>query len=151
MKPGRSYSERSFMNLPERWIELVKRVLCNSPQIYDEPGIEPEKRRLGLCWPHSALTMIGRARLDNVHFCCRQAIYGGVAGDFVECGVWRGGAAILMRACHEAYDQDHYDRPNDARRQVWCYDSFAGLPKPDLEPWPDDKPAGNQHAIPYPA
>jgi hypothetical protein len=46
-----------------------------------------------------------------------------VAGDFIETGVWRGGACIFMRAALRAY--------MDNTRQVWVADSFEGLPKPD--------------------
>jgi O-methyltransferase len=47
----------------------------------------------------------------------------GIPGDLLEAGVWRGGAAIFMRAAVAALgDQD---------RLVWVADSFEGLPKPD--------------------
>jgi hypothetical protein len=46
----------------------------------------------------------------------------GVAGDFVECGVWRGGASIFARACL------------NPSRKVWLYDSFDGLPYDEREP-----------------
>ena len=47
-----------------------------------------------------------------------------VPGDFIECGAWRGGAAILMRgilAAHGVTD-----------RIVWVADSFQGLPTPPI-------------------
>jgi hypothetical protein len=46
-----------------------------------------------------------------------------IPGDLVECGVWRGGAAILMRALLSAWGWED--------RTVWLADSFAGLPKPE--------------------
>ena len=46
----------------------------------------------------------------------------GVPGDFVECGVWRGGASFLMaELLREAGASD---------RRVWLFDSFEGLPPP---------------------
>lgn len=45
----------------------------------------------------------------------------GVAGDIVECGVFRGGSAsVIGRAM----------RGSPFRRELWLFDSFAGLPKP---------------------
>ena len=48
----------------------------------------------------------------------------------MECGVWRGGAAIMMRAVLAAHETTD--------RSVWLADSFAGLPTPDLEKYPID-------------
>lgn len=44
-----------------------------------------------------------------------------IPGDFLEAGIWRGGAVILMRALIEAYEM--------ADRRVFAADSFAGIPK----------------------
>ncbi|HEY9651911.1 MAG TPA: TylF/MycF/NovP-related O-methyltransferase, partial [Coleofasciculaceae cyanobacterium] len=44
----------------------------------------------------------------------------GVLGDFVECGVYRGGSAGLL--AYEA-SQSRY------KRNVWLYDAFQGMPK----------------------
>jgi hypothetical protein len=68
-------------------------------------------------------TMVGRQRLDNLDHCVAAAIEDGVEGDLIECGVWRGGATILMRGILAAYGIDD--------RTVWVADSFMGLPKPD--------------------
>lgn len=87
-------------------------------------------RAEGRDWPPTAETMIGRARLDNVRWACETALSDGVAGDFVETGVWRGGATILMRAVLAAH--------NIADRRVWCADSFEGLPVPDPDTYPAD-------------
>jgi macrocin-O-methyltransferase TylF-like protien len=51
-------------------------------------------------------------------------------GDFVETGVWRGGATMFMRAVLKAYGIKD--------RCVWVADSFEGLPAPDLTKYPAD-------------
>src|SRR5262249_7246717 len=58
-----------------------------------------------------------------------------VPGDFIETGIWRGGACIMLRAVLAAYDVTD--------RIVWCADSFEGLPPPDAEKYPAD--AGDRH------
>jgi hypothetical protein len=80
--------------------------------------------------PPYAATLIGRARLNNLHECVERAIRDGVPGDLIETGVWRGGATILMRAIVKARGED---------RLVWAADSFAGLPDVDLETYPLDR------------
>ena len=78
--------------------------------------------------------MIGVKRLDNLHSCIAQVLAEGVPGDFIETGVWRGGACIFMRAALQAY--------GDPTRRVFVADSFAGLPKPDGRYQQD---AGDRH------
>ncbi|MGZ4358409.1 MAG: TylF/MycF/NovP-related O-methyltransferase [Gaiellaceae bacterium] len=80
--------------------------------------VDREPQKIGF-----AYTMIGRRRLENVEFCLSSLLADAVPGDLVECGVWRGGAAIFMRAVLAAYGVSD--------RVVWLADSFAGLPKPE--------------------
>ena len=82
-----------------------------------------QARDLGLDWPADALTMIGMKRLTSLQNCVETVLEEDVPGDLVECGVWRGGASILMRAVLAAY--------GDEKRTVWLCDSFAGVPPPD--------------------
>ena len=91
--------------------------------IFREMQVDLERRAEGRDWPADAETMIGLRRLDNLHYCIRQVIQENVPGDFIETGVWRGGACIFMRAALKAY--------GDTERRVWVADSFEGLPKPD--------------------
>lgn len=95
------------------------------------PGAAAEIRDVGHDWPPAAETMIGTQRLDNVHRCIERVITGGVPGDFIETGVWRGGTTILMRAALEAF--------GDTERKVWVADSFAGLPPSDADRYPADR------------
>lgn len=91
----------------------------------------PHHRAEGRDWPLEAETMIGLRRLDNLQFCITDLIRRQVPGDFIETGVWRGGASIFMRAMLKVY--------GDATRTVWVADSFQGLPPPDAERYPADK------------
>ena len=92
---------------------------------------DKEKRDLGLDWPAAAETMIGMQRLTSLQHCVETVLAEDVPGDLVECGVWRGGACILMRAVLAAYA--------DPERCVWVADSFAGVPKPDAENYSADE------------
>jgi hypothetical protein len=76
----------------------------------------------GMDWPPEAETMIGRKRLDNLEMCLRSVVEEGVPGDFIECGVWRGGASIFARGVLDVY--------GEFNRKVWLADSFRGLPEP---------------------
>jgi len=93
-------------------------------------GFIPSLRAIGLEWPANAETMIGLSRLNNIEHCVINVLKNDVPGDVAETGVWRGGAAIFMRAVLKAY--------GDLKRKVWLADSFQGLPKPDVANYPAD-------------
>ena len=93
-------------------------------QIVRELPIDPAVREVGGDWPADAETMIGLERLDNLHELLRVVLDDGVPGDFLEAGVWRGGASIFARAVLAVY--------GEGDRCVWLADSFQGLPKPTL-------------------
>jgi len=69
-----------------------------------------------------AHTMIGTKRMDNIQQCIETVLEEDVAGDFIETGVWRGGATIFMRGVLAAYGIHD--------RIVWVADSFQGVPSP---------------------
>ena len=92
---------------------------------------DEQKRDRGLDWPTAAETMIGMQRLTSLQHCVETVLVEDIPGDLVECGVWRGGACILMRAVLAAYE--------DKARCVWLADSFAGVPTPDAKSYSADK------------
>lgn len=111
------------------YLGLLERTLCNV--IYGDgahvsngsPGYDPERRLLGRDLPSQAHSMIGLTRLRHLRWAVETVLAEGVAGHFIEAGVWRGGACILMAgvlAAHGARGRD-----------VFVADSFAGLPPPD--------------------
>jgi O-methyltransferase len=96
---------------------------------------DPARRAIGHDWPASAETMIGTARMRNLRMLAQRAIAENVPGDFIETGVWRGGACIYMRGILAAAGQ--------TSRRVFVADSFQGLPPPDETSYPAD--AGDEH------
>ena len=105
---------------------------------------DQRKRDLGLDWPAEAETMIGMQRLTSLQHCVETVLAENIPGDLIECGVWRGGACILMRAVLAAY--------GDETRRVWLADSFEGVPPPDTANYKEDKvpwySLGLHHAAP---
>jgi len=97
-------------------------------------GYRDDFREQGWDWPSKAPSMIGARRMQNVRSECERVLRQEVPGDFLEAGVWRGGACIMMRAVLKAY--------GITDRRVIAADSFAGFPIPG-EGTPD---AGFEHA-----
>jgi len=127
--------------LAQRYLDTMERVLTGF--IYEDPPqdnwgpmtFSAARREAGRDWPSSAHTMIGRLRLHNLRQLTEKVLIDRIPGDFIETGVWRGGACIMLRAILAAYDVRD--------RRVFVADSFEGLPKPDAEKYPAD--AGDTH------
>ena len=115
--------------------KVLRRLFGNEARVFRVERFDQEKRASGLDWPAFAHTMIGHKRMDNLRACLEQVIADRVAGDFIETGVWRGGASIFAKGVFNAHGQTN--------RNVWLADSFEGLPKPDTALYPDD--AGDEH------
>jgi hypothetical protein len=79
--------------------------------------------------------MIGHVRLRNLRDLAEQVLVEGVPGDFIETGVWRGGACILLREVLKGYGVTN--------RRVFAADSFEGLPKTNVEHYPTDAGDGS--------
>jgi hypothetical protein len=87
--------------------------------------------------PARPRTVLSSYQLENLERLMKKVIAERVPGDFIEAGVFRGGAVIFMRAFMRAYSVPG--------RRVWAADSFAGIPqtrhpRESLEPvdaWPD--------------
>ena len=81
------------------------------------------------------LTMVSLERLISTLTSCKYAIENNIPGDFVECGVWRGGNALVA---------SEVIRLLGSEKKVYLYDTFQGMTEPeDL-----DKTYSNQPALP---
>ncbi|MEO0329234.1 MAG: TylF/MycF family methyltransferase [Pseudomonadota bacterium] len=89
----------------------------------------------GRDWPSRAHSMVGIKRLENLRDLVERCLENNIPGDFIETGVWRGGACILMRGILAAH--------NEADRKVFVCDSFDGLPVADPASYPADE--GDTH------
>lgn len=119
------------------YLDLMKKCLTDFiyGDVVEKPNIgpgpfDPTLRAEGRDWPAHAHTMIGLKRLDSLQSCVEDVLARGVPGDLIETGVWRGGAAIFMRAVLKAHGVTD--------RRVWAADSFEGLPAPDPAKYPAD-------------
>lgn len=150
---------------PDTYIDLLKRVVANTiyedpaipfpsatapPHAWDDwrvscsdasfvrPGFDAATRATGADLPSLAHTMVGLARLDNVHECLNRVIAEGIPGDFIETGVWRGGVCILARGILKAH--------GITDRTVWVADSFEGIPEVGADGHPLDQVLGLHRA-----
>jgi O-methyltransferase len=126
-------------SLRAAYLELLKLCLCDlagagtigvgrleegKAYARELPEEQLQIRAQGLDWPLNGLTMTGLVRLDDLQSCIESVVEDGIEGDVIEAGVWRGGAAILMRATLDSLA---------AERTVWAADSFRGFRSRDAE------------------
>jgi O-methyltransferase len=135
----RYISDDGYLNLHQRTHGRLKGMLYSFIKIMLDPfdlelvkhnQFNPKLRKEGKDWPAKAETMIGLHRLDNIQKCMTDILSRDIQGDFIETGVWRGGATIFMRGVLKAY--------NITNRVVWAADSFKGLPKPTDDRYEED-------------
>lgn len=70
------------------------------------------------------ITMVSYARLRGLNDATNYIVKNSISGDFVECGVARGGSAALIGLTLQKMH---------ATRILWLFDTFQGLPKPSKD------------------
>lgn len=84
------------------------------------PDFDPEFRKIHeLCRP---FTMTSAERMFSVWQAVRYVVQNNLSGDFVECGVWRGGSSMVMAYTLLALGK--------ADRDLYLYDTFSGMSAP---------------------
>ncbi|MCS6822553.1 MAG: TylF/MycF family methyltransferase [Microscillaceae bacterium] len=71
------------------------------------------------CKPYTMTTL---ERMYATYKATEYVVLNQIAGDFVECGVWRGGSCMMI-----AYTLQFLGETN---RKIWLYDTFEGMPVP---------------------
>ena len=66
-------------------------------------------------------TMVSIPRLVATLLACKYVVKNNIPGDFVECGVWRGGNSILAKKTFELLGSD---------KRVYMFDTFEGMTEP---------------------
>ncbi|HZX49808.1 MAG TPA: TylF/MycF/NovP-related O-methyltransferase [Candidatus Paceibacterota bacterium] len=95
-----------------------------------DPFRDPDFERLyEKCKKH---TMTSKGKVYALYNAVKYILQAGIPGDFVECGVWRGGNTMLI-----AY---MLLEMQDTSRKIYLYDTFEGM----VEPTPNDYTFLNQ-------
>lgn len=78
-----------------------------------------ENKMINIAYRYS---MMNSKRLWNIFNCSQNVLEDKIQGDFVECGVYKGGGIILMSSIINK---------KKINKKVWAYDTFAGMSEPD--------------------
>ena len=154
----------------ERYVDVVKRWVTGflaPPRLATREGglaggLEPSGKRNvfdvgyenvgaggALAWDDkekgAVLAFAHVGSLNLLHAALADVVARGVPGDVVECGVFRGGTAVLAAAVLEAYDAG-------SDRRVVAVDTFAGIPRnkhgdAHTDDWPENSYAASEDDV----
>jgi hypothetical protein len=111
-----SLRDETIDSLRESYLNLV--IKCINGSVYLDNQIDPETRKIIL--ENCRYTLLSLEPLNTLKMCMEAVERENILGDFIEAGIWKGGAVILMRAFLNAYQ--------NSTRLVWGADSFEGFP-----------------------
>jgi O-methyltransferase len=95
-------------------------ILASVPAVESRlPDIEAEF--WPLYWVCRPATMTSPERLYALYKAVEYVVRHDVPGDFVECGVWRGGSVMMIALALQKFG---------ATRNIHCFDTFEGMPPP---------------------
>jgi O-methyltransferase len=97
------------------------KIVKTAHDIYRTDNIQDKEfqRLLALC---RTFTMTGTERMYALYNAVRYIAQNNIPGDFAECGVWRGGSAMLM--AHTLLAHGISDR------KIYLYDTYEGMSAP---------------------
>jgi O-methyltransferase len=119
--PGWKRLVPEFLKLAYRNLRVVLKLVnkldfTSAKQFSDSCGLV---RSILKAYKFSLITPLGLTQLYKL---VRELDASGVQGDFVECGVYRGGSAALLGMALNS---------SPLARELWLFDSFQGLPAAD--------------------
>ena len=106
--------------------KLIKKMGYSLSRINpNKPGVFPDIKDAefwGIYKSCSAFTMTSVERMYALYSSVNYVLSNGIKGSFVECGVWRGGSAMLIAKM--------LINRNCTDRKIYLYDTFEGMPAP---------------------
>lgn len=93
-------------------------------KIIEDVSIEPDqdKRFKELFRKYSPYTLSSIERIFSLYKAIQYIVSARIPGDFVECGVWKGGNCMIMADLLLSLEEKN--------RKIYLYDTFTGMPKP---------------------
>lgn len=82
-------------------------------------------------------TMASLARMYGLYEAINYVVKNNIPGDFVECGVWKGGCSMIAGLTLR--------NAGDSGRRLWLYDTYSGMTQPTVK---DVQAGGASAALP---
>eukprot|EP00300_Choanocystis_sp_HF-7_P022923 c22556_g1_i1.p1 GENE.c22556_g1_i1~~c22556_g1_i1.p1 ORF type:complete len:361 (+),score=-31.31 c22556_g1_i1:47-1129(+) len=137
--------DSSFVRAFHAYCKLLQNILVGNAYLDAEMSVNPglgqqystlakynaETRLKGHDHPYLGLSMIGFLRMQSLQDILITIMQSNIDGDFVETGVWRGGASMFAQGVIRGYHYAHLNsnKKGSEKRKVFVCDSFQGLPE----------------------
>lgn len=105
--------------LPEKFKSKIKKILKIDDYLIEENYKDMDENFFCLYHKCVNYTMTGIESLFSLYQIVNYVLKNNVPGDFVECGVWKGGCSMVMGYMLEE------NKIND--RRIYMYDTFEGM------------------------
>ncbi|HRN35548.1 MAG TPA: TylF/MycF/NovP-related O-methyltransferase [Flavobacteriales bacterium] len=113
---GNSIAAKVLRNSGQ-WLLKQSGTEVRDPALMDDPVFTDLYAR---CSPY---TMTSRERLHALYNACMYVVDAKLEGAFVECGVWKGGSAMMMALCLK--------QRGITDRDIYLFDTFEGMSRPE--------------------
>ena len=120
----------NIINTPLSWLGLklarissIRNLESFTPKNIED--IEADLSFMNIYRQAEAFTMVEIERCYALYKSVQYILRKNILGDFVECGVWRGGSAMLMALT--------LLQEKTTDRTIYLYDTFSGMPQPEKE------------------
>ena len=116
-------SKRTVLNFRPK--NIIKNLLklfniqISRPILFPSEANNFEKETIRVC---TKFSMTGPIKMWAIIQSFKNIVNNNISGDFVECGVWKGGNLILFQKLIEKY--------NLTNRKIYGFDTFEGMPEP---------------------
>jgi len=121
-----------MLSVPKKIIQKSANLFGYRITINSDSVIDKDEKFIRIYNKCKKYTMTSKERMYALYKAVEYIINAKIHGDFVECGVWRGGSAMLI-----AYTLLELNTTN---RKIYLYDTFKGM----TEPREDDYSVSNK-------
>jgi hypothetical protein len=108
---------------------LLEKIIRKSAKVFgykiikkSDPIIDKDEKFMKIYGECKKFTLTTKERMYSLYKAVEYVINSKIPGDFVECGVWKGGSAMLI-ACILL-------EMNEKNRKIYLYDTFEGMSAP---------------------
>jgi O-methyltransferase len=105
----------------KKFIEKTGYSIVNKKFLYP-PGIYQNKEFMKIYKKCKSHTMVSVEKSFALYKAVKYVSKNNIYGDFIECGVWRGGQSMLAAFT--------FLNMQDVDRSLWLYDTYSGMAKP---------------------
>jgi hypothetical protein len=113
---------KNFIRKPLKLLGYQILKIKHQSEVWFPNELAHEEKKIVSYVLENRLTMASFERVVSTALAVRYVIQNQIEGDFVECGVWRGGNSIIAAKLVKLHE---------SKKKIWLYDTFTGMTEPN--------------------